>query len=162
MAEYVLKTTALTKNYSGKPVVNNVNMKIKKGDIYGFIGKNGAGKTTLIRMITGLATPTKGEIELFSKTSQNDMSEARRRMGCIIEMPAFYPNMTAYENLLHRIKLLGIPNKSRIDEVLKTVGLSDVGKKKLKNFSLGMKQRLGIAISLIGNPDFLILPSDLA
>jgi len=155
--EYVLRTYGLTKTYSNKAVVDNVNMTIKKGDIYGFIGKNGAGKTTFIRMITGLVAPKNGQIEMFSQKAEKGLCEARRRLGCIIEMPALYLNMTAAGNMEHRRKLLGIPDKDCIKNVLNTVGLSDAGKKKVKNYSLGMKQRLGIAIALLGNPDFLIL-----
>ncbi|MBZ2174294.1 ATP-binding cassette domain-containing protein [Schnuerera sp. xch1] len=132
-------------------------MKIKKGDIYGFIGRNGAGKTTTIRMITGLVTPTKGEIELFSQKGEKNIKAGRPRLGSIIEHPALYPDFTAFENMKLRGKLLGIPDKKVINSILGTVGLSDVGKKKVKNFSLGMRQRLGLALALLGNPDFLIL-----
>ena len=132
-------------------------MKIKKGDIYGFIGRNGAGKTTMIRMITGLVTPTSGRIELFSQKGKNNINAELPRIGSIIEHPALYPDFTAFENMEIRGKLLGIPDKSVTNDILETVGLSDVGKKKVKNFSLGMRQRLGLALALLGNPDFLIL-----
>lgn len=157
MTKYILQTFGLTKQYGKNTAVDNVNMKIKKGDIYGFIGRNGAGKTTLIRMITGLVTPTKGEIELFSQKSKKSSNLGLPRIGSIIEHPALYPDFTAYENMELRGKLLGIPDKKAIDDVLETVDLSDVGKKRVKNFSLGMRQRLGLALALLGNPDFLIL-----
>ncbi len=121
-------------------------MKIKKGDIYGFIGRNGAGKTTTIRMLTGLVTPTSGEIELFSHKGGKNISSGLPRIGSIIEHPALYTDFTAYENMELRGKLLGIPDKKVIHDILKIVELSEVGKKKVKNFSLGMRQRLGLAI----------------
>jgi ABC-2 type transport system ATP-binding protein len=157
LSEYVLRTSDLTKVYSGKAANDGIDMSIKKGDIYGLIGNNGAGKTTLFRLITGLASPTKGAIELFGKKAQNEIAAMRRRLGCMIETPALYPGMTAHENLEYRRRLLGLPDKKAIDEVLKAVRLQDTGRKKAKHFSLGMKQRLGIAIALLGNPDFLIL-----
>ncbi|WP_310603281.1 ABC transporter ATP-binding protein [Anaerosporobacter sp.] len=152
--DYILQTNNLTKIYSKKSVVSNVNMNIKRGDIYGFIGKNGAGKTTLIRMVVGLALPTQGDVELFGST---ELNVQRKRIGTTIENPALYPNMTARENLEYYVRLYGVPEKDAIDEMLKLVGLEDTGKKKSKNFSLGMKQRLAIAIALLGNPDFLLL-----
>lgn len=157
MTEYILQTFGLTKKYGKNTAVNNVSMKIKKGDIYGFIGRNGAGKTTMIRMITGLVTPTKGEIELFSQKGKKNISTGLPRIGSIIEHPSLYPDFTGYENMELRSKLLGIPDKQIINRILDTVDLSDVGRKKVKNFSLGMRQRLGLALALLGNPDFLIL-----
>lgn len=156
MSEYILQTFELTKQYGKNTAVNKVNMKIKKGDIYGFIGKNGAGKTTMIRMITGLVTPTSGEIELFSQRSKS-VKSGLPRIGSIIEHPAIHPEYTAFENMELRGKLLGIPDKKTIGNILKLVDLSEAGKKKVKNFSLGMRQRLGLALALLGNPDFLIL-----
>jgi ABC-2 type transport system ATP-binding protein len=157
MDEYVLKTHHLSKKYQNKFALNKVNLSIKKGSIYGFIGQNGAGKSTLIRLVCGLAAPTTGTIELFGKDNERALVEARKRIGTIIEGPALYPNMTATENLeAHRL-LKGIPGKECINKILMLVGLQDTGKKKAKNFSLGMKQRLGLAIALIGDPEFLIL-----
>ncbi|GIP25222.1 bacitracin ABC transporter ATP-binding protein [Paenibacillus sp. J23TS9] len=157
MSEYVLKSNHLTKVYKTDYALNRVNMSIKKGSIYGFIGQNGAGKSTLIRIVSGLASPTDGSIELFGKRDAQDLSEARKRMGSIIESPALYPNMTAKENLeTHRL-LRGIPGKACIEKTLTLVGLQNTGRKKAKNFSLGMKQRLGLAIALLGDPEFLIL-----
>lgn len=157
MSEYILKSNHLTKVYKTDYALNRVNMSIKKGAIYGFIGQNGAGKSTLIRIVSGLAFPTDGSIELFGKRDEQELSEARKRIGSIIESPSLYPNMTARENLeTHRL-LRGIPGKSCIGKTLTLVGLQDTGRKKAKNFSLGMKQRLGLAIALLGDPEFLIL-----
>jgi ABC-2 type transport system ATP-binding protein len=157
MNDYVLTTSQLSKKYQKNMALDKVSVRIKKGSIYGFIGQNGAGKSTLIRVITGLAYPTAGTFELFGKSNERDIIEARKRIGTIIEGPALYPQMTAKENLeAHRL-LKGIPGKECIDKTLKLVGLQDTGKKKAKNFSLGMKQRLGLAIALLGDPEFLIL-----
>lgn len=159
MNEFVLRTNHLSKskNYHAKMALNKVNVSIKKGSIYGFIGQNGAGKSTLIRLVCGLAYPTAGTIELFGKSNERELIEVRKRIGTIIEGPALYPHMTAYENLeAHRL-LKGIPGKECIEKTLHLVGLQDTGKKKAKNFSLGMKQRLGLAIALLGDPEFLIL-----
>ncbi|MGD7024013.1 ABC transporter ATP-binding protein [Rossellomorea vietnamensis] len=157
MNEFVLTTGQLSKRYQKNMALDKVSVKIEKGAIYGFIGQNGAGKSTLIRVVTGLAYPTSGTFELFGKNSERDIIEARKRIGTIIEGPALYPQMTAKENLeAHRL-LRGIPGKECIDKTLKLVGLQDTGKKKAKNFSLGMKQRLGLAIALLGDPEFLIL-----
>lgn len=157
MREDVLKITNLSKKYSGKYVINNLKMNIKKGDIYGLIGKNGAGKTTLIRMITGLANISNGSIQIFNKDNYKDLVGERKRIGALIEMPAFYGDMTAFDNMeLIRLQK-GIPGKSCIKEKLELVGLTNIEKKKVKNFSLGMKQKLGLAMALIGDPEFLIL-----
>lgn len=157
MSEYVLKSHHVTKVYKTDYALNRVNLSIRKGAIYGFIGQNGAGKSTFIRIVSGLALPTGGSIELFGKKDAQDLSEARKRIGSIIESPALYPNMTARENLeTHRL-LRGIPGKACIEKTLTLVGLQDTGRKKAKNFSLGMKQRLGLAIALLGDPEFLIL-----
>lgn len=152
--EYILKTEKLTKIYGGIKAVNEVSMRVRKGDIYGFIGKNGAGKTTFMKMISGLATPTAGSMELFGKS---DLEQARKRIGTLIENPGVYPNMTAEENLEIVRRNLGIPERAATREMLEFVGLDSAGKKKVKNFSMGMKQRLGLAVSLIRNPDFLVL-----
>jgi len=157
MNEVILQTRNITKSYSGKTAVDNVSMHIKKGDIYGLIGRNGAGKTTLMRIITALTYPNKGEIELFGETSESGLNEARRRIGCVIETPALYPNLTAVQNLEYYRILRGITDKSVIEKAMQTVSLTDTGKKKFKNFSLGMKQRLGLALALLNNPDFIIL-----
>lgn len=152
--EYVLRTQSLTKQYGKAKVVNEVSMHVKRGSIYGFIGENGAGKSTFMRMAAGLALPTSGSIELFGS---NDLQRQRMRIGTLIESPGIYPGMSARENLETVRLSLGIPKKGRVLEMLDLAGLSDAGNKKVKNFSMGMKQRLGIAISLLRSPDFLIL-----
>lgn len=150
----VLQTSNLTKKYGKQIAIDNVNINIEKGDIYGLIGKNGAGKTTIMKIISGLTKESEGEVKLFESS---DLNRGRKRIGTIIEQPALYPDMTARENLIYYDKLLGITGYKNVDEVLDLVGLSDTGNKRVKAFSLGMKQRLSIAISLIGSPDFLIL-----
>ena len=157
MKEVILKTYNITKKYGNQVAVNNVNMTIKKGEIYGFIGQNGAGKTTLIRLITGLIHKTGGEIELLGATGEAELNKSRTMIGSLIETPSFYTNMTARENLEVSRLVRNIPGKKCIDEVLELVGLKDIEKKKVKNFSLGMRQRLGIANALMGNPKLLIL-----
>lgn len=152
--EYVLQTEALTKQYGRAKVVNEVSMHVKHGSIYGFIGKNGAGKTTFMRMAAGLAAPSSGSVKLFGSS---DLEKQRTRIGTLIESPGIYPGMDARDNLeIVRISL-GIAEKARVEDMLALTGLADAGKKKAKHFSMGMKQRLGIAISLLRNPDFLIL-----
>ena len=156
--EIILETNNLEKKYKGFRALNNTNIHIEKGAIYGLIGKNGAGKTTLIRIICGLQEPTNGSYIIYGKSNNsNDIISARKRMGAIIESPSIYGEMTARDNLIEQYKLVGMPSFGGIDDLLKLVGLEDTGKKKAKNFSLGMKQRLGIAIALASNPDFLIL-----
>ena len=157
MESIVMEAQGITKKYPQTLAIDNVALKLEKGKIYGFIGQNGAGKTTLIRLITGLAFPTGGELSLWGKTGEKELQEQRKRIGSLIEGPALYTNMTAYQNMeVQRIQR-GIPDKSIIDKTLKIVGLADTGKKKVRNFSLGMKQRLGIAIALLNTPEFLIL-----
>ena len=153
--ETVLETKDLTKQFGGKTAVSHVDMEVHRGDIYGFIGKNGAGKTTLIRMAVGLAAPTSGSIRLMGS---DHLEEQRRKIGTVIEYPAVFPHMTAKENMEAQCRLLGVKNvKKETDNLLEIVGLGDTGKKKARNFSLGMKQRLAIALALIGNPEFLCL-----
>ena len=156
MSELLLQTRNLTKQYGRHRAVDDVNMHIKKGAIYGFIGRNGAGKTTCLKMISGLSTPSYGEIEMFGYNGK-DLQKVRSRVGCLIEAPGLYGNMSAYDNLNIKCKLTGIKKKGYIEELLKTVGLDTVGEKKTKHYSLGMKQRLGIALALVGEPDLLIL-----
>ncbi|MBU3108733.1 ATP-binding cassette domain-containing protein [Clostridium gasigenes] len=159
MNEIILKTNKITKKYGTQAAVDSINMTIKKGDIYGFIGQNGAGKTTLMRMITGLIHKTSGDIELLGGTTETELNNARTMVGSLIETPCFYGGMTARENLEVSRLVRNIAGKECIEEVLKLVGLTDVNikKKKVKNFSLGMRQRLGIANALLGNPRLLIL-----
>lgn len=156
MQNTVLETRALTKTYASGRALDDVNLTVRQGDIYGFIGQNGAGKTTLIRMVAGLIYPTAGELELFGKTGEKNLNAARKRMGCIAEGPAFYPKMSAAENLEYYRLQRGIADKGAIAQALNTVRL-DTGKKKYGQFSLGMKQRLGLALAIMGKPDFLIL-----
>lgn len=151
--EYVLQTRGLSKKFGRKMAVCGINMNVRKGDIYGFIGRNGAGKTTFIRMISGLARPTSGSISLFES---GDIDRQRHRLGTMIENPAVFPHMTARDNLKYYCKLLSV-SESIIDDMLALVGLADTGKKKAKDFSLGMKQRLAISIALLGEPEFLLL-----
>lgn len=161
LTDYVLNTKNLCKQYNKQMIIDHVNIKIKKGDIYGFIGANGAGKTSLIRLITGLTFPTEGEVSLFGTKGPLETNEQRKRIGCIIESPALYEDMTAYQNLeVQRIQK-GIPGKKCVQEVLQLVNLNASSKKKVKHFSLGMKQRLALAIALLGNPEFLILDEPL-
>ncbi|MFT4146555.1 MAG: ATP-binding cassette domain-containing protein [Mobilitalea sp.] len=152
--EFVLQTNGLTKMFGSKAAINNINLNVKKGDIYGFIGRNGAGKTTLIRLASGLAKPSSGSIRLFES---DDLDKQRRRTGTMIENPAVFPNLTAKQNLEYYCLLLGLDSKNTLNDMLGLVGLGDTGRKKAKNFSLGMKQRLAIAIALLGNPEFLML-----
>ncbi|PKZ16399.1 ABC transporter ATP-binding protein [Anaerococcus octavius] len=154
--EVIVETKKLTKKYKHNTALNNINLKLEKGKVYGFIGKNGAGKTTFIRIITGLAFLTSGELSLFGNSREKELQEARRKIGALVEGPSLYPFMSAKENLKAQQIQLGKEDEREIGELLDLVGLSGVGNKKARNFSLGMKQRLGIAMSLIGNPDFLI------
>lgn len=157
MNEYVIRSRNITKIYKKRKVLDNISINIKKGDIYGFVGKNGAGKTTMIRVFTGLVIPNEGQVELFGSSEEKNIIKERRRIGALIESPDLYLNMNAKENLeLIRIQR-GIPGTKCIDEALNLVGLKDVGNKKTKNFSLGMKQRLGIAMALLSDPELLIL-----
>ena len=156
--EYVLTTNALTKQYGHFKALDHFTMHVPKGAIYGFVGKNGAGKTTLIRLICGLQTPTAGDYTLYGvKNTDPKVVRSRRRMGAVVETPSIYMDMTAEENLKQQYLILGLPSFDSIPELLKLVGLENAGKKKARNFSLGMRQRLGIAIALAGDPDLLVL-----
>ena len=156
MKDIILRTNNLTKKYKDFTALNKANITINKGDIYGLIGRNGAGKTTLMKVITTLTNKTNGEFYLFDK-DDSDLTETKRRIGCLIENPAFFENLTAYQNLKYYAIQKGIVDYSQIDKVLDLVKLSDSKKKKFKTFSLGMKQRLGIAFAMLDNPDFVIL-----
>ena len=153
----VLQTKNLTKSYGGKVAVDNVSLTIEQGDIFGLIGQNGAGKTTFMRMITSLSRPDSGELALFGATTSAKLTAARARTGSVIETPALFHNLTAAQNLEYYRLQRGITEKSRVQEVLEIVQLTDTGKKKFKHLSLGMKQRLGLAVAILGHPDFLIL-----
>ncbi len=156
--EYVLTANALKKRYGKFTALNGLSAHIPKGSIYGLVGKNGAGKTTLIRMVCGLQEPNEGEYFLYGKQNGGkEIARMRRRMGAVAESPALYGNLSAAENLKMQFRVLGMPAFDGVNELLKTVGLENTGNKKVKNFSLGMRQRLGIAVALAGSPDFLVL-----
>lgn len=154
--EYVVKTEKLTKKFKEYAAVDEVSLHIRRGEIYGFIGRNGAGKTTFMKMLSGLTTPTSGEIELFGQKGSS-VKEHRSRIGNLIESPGLYDSMSGFENLHCKVLALGIHKAGYEDELLGMVGLADVGNKRVRKYSLGMKQRLGIAMALVGNPDLLIL-----
>lgn len=156
--DYVLTANGLSKKYKNFQALNGLTMHIPNGSIYGFVGKNGAGKTTLIRLVCGLQEPTSGEYMLYGrKNTDKDIFKSRRRMGAVVETPAIYLDMTAQDNLKQQYDSLGLPSFDGLDDILTLVGLENTGKKKAKKFSLGMRQRLGIAVALVGDPDFLVL-----
>ncbi len=156
--DYILTADALCKHYRHFKALDGLSMHVPKGAIYGFVGKNGAGKTTLIRLICGLQEATSGAYSLYGTDSRNKkIVKSRRRMGAVVETPSIYLDMTAEDNLKEQYRILGLPSFDGLQDILKLVGLEDTGKKKAKNFSLGMKQRLGIAVALAGDPDFLVL-----
>lgn len=156
--DYVLTCDSLDKRYGNFYALCRLSMHVPKGAIYGFIGKNGAGKTTLMRLICGLSHPTAGTYSLYGEAyDSKNICLSRKRMGAIMESPAFYLDMSAEENLMQQYRMLGIPSFDDIDGLLELTGLADAGKKKARHFSLGMRQRLGIAIALCGSPDFLVL-----
>ena len=156
--EYILKTNLLTKQFRQQKAVDGVSLQIERGAIYGLIGRNGAGKTTFLRMIAGLARPTSGEIELMGiPSTEKSIRSAFERVGCLIEQPGIYNNLSAFENCKLKAMYSGVYSKKYVEEKLALVGLSHVGNKAAGHFSLGMKQRLGIALALIGEPDLLIL-----
>ena len=156
--DYILTAENLGKHYRHSNALSGFSMHIPKGSIYGFVGRNGAGKTTLIRLICGLQEPTEGSFTLYGvESTDSGIVKARQRMGAVVETPAIYLDMTAEDNLKQQYRVLGLPSFDSIPELLKLVGLENTGKKKAKRFSLGMKQRLGIAIALAGDPDFLVL-----
>lgn len=156
--EYCLTVHALSKHYKSFKALDNLSMHVPKGSIYGFVGKNGAGKTTLIRIICGLQAPTSGEYALYGvEHTDRKINRTRRRMGAVVETPSIYTELTARENIKEQYRVLGMPSFDGVDGLLDVVGLAETGKKKAKDFSLGMRQRLGIAIALCGEPDFLVL-----
>ena len=156
--EYVLETNNIQKRYGHFKALTNLNMHLPKGAIYGLIGKNGAGKTTLIRLVCGLQKATSGEYTIFGISNKSKkIINVRKRIGAIIETPSICLDMTAEDNLKEQYKIIGLPSFDNLQEILRLVGLENTGKKTVKHFSLGMKQRLGIAVALVGNPDLLIL-----
>ena len=154
--EYILTTENLTKIYGEKRAADSVSLHIKKGDVYGLIGRNGAGKTTILKMICGLSCPTSGSITFDGKTGA-ELSKEMHRIGSLIETPGLFPRMSAYQNIKIKCILCGMNDDAYIKSLLKQVGLEKVGKKPTQSFSLGMKQRLGIALALVGDPEFIVL-----
>ena len=154
---YILQTNHLTKTIGGKELVSNVNLHIKKGEIYGFLGPNGAGKTTVMKIITNLWKPTDGTIEIFGETLTPQSYEVLKRMGIIIEFPTFYDHMTGYDNLKLHCEYMGYYNHGSIENALDMLDLSAAASKPVKNYSLGMKERLGIARAILSKPELLIL-----
>lgn len=156
--DYILTADSLWKSYKGFHALIGLNMWVPRGAIYGLVGRNGAGKTTLIRLICGLQAPTSGSYTLFGLDSQSrEIHKARRRLGAVVETPSIYLDLSAADNIREQYRVLGVPSDDGVNELLELVGLADTGKKKARNFSLGMRQRLGIAIALAGDPDFLVL-----
>ena len=156
--DYILQTNNLIKHYKNGKALNGLTMHVEKGAIYGFVGRNGAGKTTLIRLICGLQEPTEGTFTLYGcPNDSKEITRSRRRMGAVVETPSIYLSMTAEENLKQQYQILGLPSYDGLKDLLELVRLGNTGKKKAKDFSLGMRQRLGIAVALAGDPDFLIL-----
>ena len=157
VSEKILSLKNVSKAYKSRKVVNEVNMEIDRGEIVGLVGRNGAGKTTILRMISGLATESSGEIELFGKTGKSEKVKERSRMGVLVENPALFQNMTARQNLEYYRVQRGITDVNSVNKVLDLVDLTDTGNKPYKKFSMGMKQKLGIALAILGDPEFLIL-----
>ncbi|HIY21715.1 MAG TPA: ABC transporter ATP-binding protein [Candidatus Flavonifractor merdigallinarum] len=157
MAEAILTTRGLTKRYGSAVAADHIDLTLEEGQIYGLVGRNGAGKTTIIRMITAQTVPTEGSITLFGAHTPHELERMRARTGAMVETPSFYPYLTARENLEYYRIQRGIPGRHAVDEALEVAGLTDTGKKRFKHFSLGMKQRLGLALALMNRPDFLLL-----
>lgn len=156
--ENVIETTALSKSYKGFKALNGLSIHVPKSAVYGLVGKNGAGKTTMIRILCGLQSPTEGTYSLYGlKSDSSKIFQARRRMGAVVETPSIYLDMSAEENLKQQFIILGLPSFKPIPELLSLVGLENAGRKKAGDFSLGMRQRLGIAVAMAGDPDLLIL-----
>ncbi|HBA46321.1 MAG TPA: bacitracin ABC transporter ATP-binding protein, partial [Lachnospiraceae bacterium] len=154
-AVLAVETISLSKVYKGKAAVSHMDMKVQEGAIYGFIGRNGAGKSTTLKMLCGLAKPTEGEIRLFGKSAGDPVTA--RRIGCLIESAGLYPHMTARQNAVMKAKCMGLADPNAVERALEATGMNNTGNKKVKLFSMGMRQRLGIALALLGNPDLLVL-----
>lgn len=154
--EYLLETDNITKRYGPIVAVDHVSIRLKQGEIYGLIGRNGAGKTTLLKMLAGLAKPTEGSFTIFGESAEKT-SRMRDRVGVLIETPGLYPNLSAMGNMKIMAMIVGENNDLYLQELLEDVGLGGIGNRKVKAFSMGMKQRLGIAMSLVGHPDILLL-----
>ncbi len=155
--EVILSVEGMTKRYGKNNVVSNASFQLERGKIYGFIGQNGAGKTTIIRMLAGYAKLNAGRVTIFGQSTEKGLAEGRKKMGIIVENPALYKNMSAYDNIEIQKTLYGIKSDTLTEELLQLVGLANIGKRKVKNFSLGMRQRLGIAMALVNSPEILIL-----
>ena len=157
MADAILTTRGLTKRYGSAVAADHIALTLEEGQIYGLVGRNGAGKTTIIRMITAQTLPSEGTITLFGASAPRELERMRERTGAMVETPSFYPYLTARENLEYYRIQRGIPGRDAVEEALELSGLTDTGKKRFKHFSLGMKQRLGLALALMNRPDFLLL-----
>jgi len=157
MSDLILQTSGLTRRYGPAIALDHVDLSVEKGQIYGLVGRNGAGKTTLIRLISGQSLPSSGEISLFGASTPAALNRVRSRTGAMVEIPSFYPYLTARQNLEYYRIQRGIPGKGCVNQALELVNLTDTGKKKFKHFSLGMKQRLGLALALLDQPEFLLL-----
>ena len=157
MAQTLLATRQITKRYGSSVAVDGVSLTLQEGQIYGLVGQNGAGKTTLMRMMTGQTLPSSGELELFGETSPQGIDRMRANLGAVVETPSFFPFFTARENLEYYRRQRGIVGRGCIDDALRQVELGDTGSKKFKDFSLGMKQRLGLALALLNRPAMLLL-----
>lgn len=157
MAETVIRTKNISKKYGNFSAVNNLSIEVTEGDIYALVGQNGAGKTTLLKIISGLSPASDGEIEIMGEKSQKGLEQMRTQTGCIIETPGFFPYLSARKNLEYYRIQRGVKDKNRVEDSLRFVGLADTGNKKFKNFSLGMKQRLGLALAVMDEPRVLLL-----
>lgn len=157
MGEYIVKTKNLTKNYGKFCALNRVEISVKRGEIYGLVGDNGAGKTTFLKLLSGLATPSEGEIALFGEHEEKKIEKMRNRTGVLIETPGFYPQLNVRQNLEYARIQKGVPGEKCVEEILELTGLRTAAEKKAKALSLGMKQRLGLGIALMGIPELLIL-----
>ena len=160
--EYIVSANNISKKYKKFYALKDMSINIPKGSIYGLVGRNGSGKTTLIRVLCGLQHANEGEYSLFGvENSSREIVKSRRKIAAVVETPSLYLSMTAYQNLKVQSDIIGNPNYDNLNRLLELVGLNDTGKKRVKNFSLGMKQRLGIAVALVGNPELLILDEPL-
>ncbi len=157
MSNVIIETNQVTKKYGDLLALDHVNIHVKKGSIYGLVGDNGAGKSTLLKLMTGHIYPTNGKVQLFGKSIEKDLEASRSHIGCMIEQPGFYPNMTVEQMLEYYRIQKGVPNKEKVNEMLKLTGIEEKRKSKCKNLSLGQKQRLGLAIAMIGEPQILLL-----
>ncbi|MCK1997384.1 ABC transporter ATP-binding protein [Psychrobacillus psychrodurans] len=155
--DYVIQTSGLTKKLKGKTIISDINLHVKKGEIYGFLGRNGTGKTTIMKMLTGITTPTSGEVLLFNQKLTEETKTVLKRVGSVIEYPIFYEHLTAIENMKLHGEYLGFYDEKEINDALDMVQLKDTEDKTVKDFSLGMKQRLGIARAIVMKPELIIL-----